>query len=246
MQILGIDFGGSGIKGAIVDTETDELITDRYRIETPESAKPKDVAEVIAEIAKFYKYSGKIGVGFPAAVQNGVVRTAANIDKSWIGTNAAALFTKATNCNTVVLNDADAAGEAEIRFGVGWGIEGLILLITVGTGIGTAVFVDGKLLPNTELGHIYLPNGHEAEKYASDASRKKHELSWEDWGKRIDLYLNTMEKLFFPDLFILGGGVSKKFDKYADILTIKTKIVPAKSLNFAGMIGAAIYAAKRN
>lgn len=242
MKILGIDVGGSGIKGAPVDTETGELLGERYRVPTPEGAKPDDVADVIKQIAKHFDWAGPIGCCFPAAIQHGIARTAANVGKSWIGTNAEKLFTKATGCPVRVLNDADAAGLAEMRFGAGKGVDGLVLIVTIGTGLGTALFTDGHLVPNTELGHIEIAC-EDAELTASDAARKRDGLSWKKWAvERFDRYLCTMNALFWPDLIILGGGASKKLDKFAKYLTVEAKVVPAGTLNEAGMIGAAMAA----
>jgi len=242
MHILGVDIGGSGIKGAIVDTLTGELITERHRIETPQPATPEAVAEVLRQLVVHFDWSGPIGCGFPAAIQQGVARTAANIAKSFIGTNVDQLFSEVTQCPCHNVNDADAAGIAEMQFGEGAGQKGVVLLVTVGTGLGTALFSDGILLPNTELGHIYLDNGLEAEAYASDAARKLEDLGWKAWGKRFNAYLTQMEKLFWPDLIILGGGASKKFDKFQAHLTLEAPIKPAAFLNQAGIVGAAVYA----
>ncbi len=239
MQVLGIDVGGSGIKGAPVDVEKGELLTERYRIPTPQPAKPKPIAKTVAEIAKYFNWDGPIGVGFPAAVQQGVVRTAANIHGKWIGTNAAKLFRKTTNCPVKVINDADAAGLAEMTFGAGQGKMGVVLLVTIGTGLGTSVFTNGILLPNTELGHIEI-GGEDAETNASDAARKNDDLSWKEWAKRFDIYLNTLEKLLWPDLIILGGGVSNKHEKFVPYLNTNSEILIAESFNEAGIIGAAL------
>lgn len=241
MEILGIDIGGSGIKGAPVETNTGEFSADRRRIETPEGAKPDDVAKVVKRLVKYFAWQGPIGCCFPASIQHGVARTAANVDKSWIGTNIEALFAEATGCPVRVLNDADAAGLAEMRFGAGKGVGGLVLIVTIGTGLGTALFTDGVLVPNTELGHIEM-NGQDAEWQASDAARKRENLSWEAWAGRFDQYLQTMKALFWPDLIILGGGASKKMDKFMHYLTVDTPIVPAATLNDAGIIGAALAA----
>jgi polyphosphate glucokinase len=238
-KILGIDIGGSGIKGAPVNTKSGRLLAKRHRIETPNPATPQAVAEVIKAIANYFKWEGPIGCGFPAVVLNGVVKTASNIDKSWIETDARKIFTQTTGLPTWVINDADAAGLAAVRFGAGKGVKGSVLMLTVGTGIGSAFFTKGRLLPNTELGHLIL-NGHNAEKYTSDATRKTEKLSWEEWGKRFNEYLMEMERLFWPELIIIGGGVSKKMDKFASQLTLKTKVVPAMLLNEAGIIGSAL------
>jgi polyphosphate glucokinase len=238
-KILGIDIGGSGIKGAPVNTKSGKFITERHRIETPSPATPEAVAEVIKAIAEYFKWEGPIGCGFPAVVLNGVVKTAANIDKSWIETDARRLFTKTTGLPVWVINDADAAGLAAAKFGAGKGIKGSVLMLTIGTGIGSAFFTRGRLLPNTELGHLIL-NGQHAEEYTSDATRKTQNLTWEEWGKRFNEYLLEMERLFWPELIIIGGGMSKKMDKFASQLTLKTKVVPAELLNDAGIIGAAM------
>jgi polyphosphate glucokinase len=242
MQILGVDIGGSGIKGAIVDTDTGTLLTERHRIDTPQPATPEAVAAVLAQLVAHFNWRGPIGCGFPAAIQHGVARTAANISPEFIGKNVDQLFSAATNCPCYNLNDADAAGIAEIHFGEGVGQAGVVLLITIGTGLGTVLFTDGHLLPNTELGHLYLETGTKAEHYASDAVRKFHDLGWKTWGNRFNTYLSMMERLFWPDLIILGGGASKKFDKFKAQLTVTTPVKPAAFLNQAGIVGAALYA----
>lgn len=241
MEILGIDIGGSGIKGAPVKTSKGTFLADRYRIATPEGAKPPDVAKVVKQLTQHFAWHGPIGCCFPASIQHGVARTAANVDKSWIGANIEQLFSAATGYPVRVLNDADAAGLAEMRFGAGKGIGGLVLIITIGTGLGTALFTDGVLVPNTELGHIEM-NGLDAEWQASDAARKREDLSWETWAERFDQYLRVMRALLWPDLIILGGGASKKLDKFRHYLTVETPIVPAVTLNNAGIIGAALAA----
>jgi polyphosphate glucokinase len=238
-NILGIDIGGSGVKGAIVDTKKGKLLTERYRIPTPQPATPEAVAEVIAKIVKHFDWNGPIGVGFPGVIQNGFARTAANVDDSWIDTNLNKLFAKKTGCLVHVVNDADAAGMAEMKFGSGSGFKGVALLVTVGTGLGTVMFTNGKLMPNMEMGHIML-HGNDAEKYASDAARKADNISWEKWAKRFNEYLNRMEDLLWPDLIIIGGGASKKDDKFISLLNTRAKVVPATLLNEAGIIGAAL------
>ena len=213
MEILGLDIGGSGIKGAIVDTSTGKLITDRYRIDTPEGAEPNDVASTVQTISQYFQYSGPIGVGFPAVVQHGVVLTAANVSKNWIEVNIDNLLTEATENQIFSLNDADAAGIAEMTFGVGQEFQkGVVVLLTVGTGIGSAVFSDGVLVPNTEFGHMKI-RGKDAEFRASDATRQIEELSWKKWGKRFNEFLIELEALFSPDLFVIGGGISRKYEK---------------------------------
>ena len=237
MEILGIDVGGSGIKGAPVDTETGALSAPRFRVPTPAPAKPGQVAKAVAEVARNFDWHGPIGCGFPSAVREGVVLTAANIHKSWVGTDAMTLFSETTSCPVRVINDADAAGLAEMSFGAGKGRRGVVLVVTVGTGLGTALFTDGCLLPNAELGHIEI-GGLDAELRASDAARKREDLSWKKWAKRLDQYLQTLEALLWPDLIILGGGVSKNPDRFLPLLTVKTEVVPAQLQNEAGIIGA--------
>jgi polyphosphate glucokinase len=243
MQILGIDIGGTGIKGAPVDTETGALMASRHRIPTPEQAKPRPVAGVIGELAGHFGWQGPIGCGFPAVVRQGVVYTAANIHKSWIETNAEALFSEAAKCPVHVVNDADAAGLAEITFGAGKDQKGVVLMVTIGTGLGTVLFTDGKLVPNLELGHIEL-DGKDAEVRASDAARKREKLSWKVWGKRFNFYLSSLERLLWPDLIILGGGVIKNYEEFAPYLDVKAKVVVAQFLNNAGIVGAALSAQK--
>jgi polyphosphate glucokinase len=246
VQVLGIDVGGSGIKGAPVNVETGELLAERFRLPTPEKGKPDDVAMTIAQISNHYNWHGAIGVGFPAVIRGGMAYTAANVHSSWIGTHAESLFSQATGCPSYVLNDADAAALAEIRFGVGQDYpKGVIILITIGTGLGTAIFVDGKLVPNTELGHIII-RGKDAETRASDAARQAKEMSWKKWSKRFNEYLEHLERLFWPDLFVLGGGVSKDSDKFVPLLNIKTPVEIARLLNQAGIVGAALYGGMRS
>jgi polyphosphate glucokinase len=241
VDILGIDVGGSGIKGAPVNIESGELLTARYRIPTPQPAKPEAIAKVVSQVAKNFAWSGQIGCGFPAVIHSGVALTAANVSKKWIGTDAASLFTGTTGCPVCVVNDADAAGLAEMTFGAGRGRMGVVLIVTVGTGLGTALFTNGHLVPNTELGHIEL-KGQDAETYASDAARKRERLSLKRWAKRFNLYLNTLEKLLWPDLIILGGGISKEFEAFRPEINVQAEIVPAQTLNEAGIIGAALAA----
>ncbi len=240
-NVLGIDIGGSGIKGAPVNIKTGELVNERYRIPTPFPATPEKVADIIQEIAEHFNWKGSIGCGFPAVIQNGIARTAANIDHSWIGTNVNKLISSKTGCPAYVVNDADAAGLAEMEFGAGKSNSGVVILITVGTGLGTVIFSGGQLVPNTELGHIIL-NGQDAEKYTSDSARKNYDLSWDIWAKRFDKYLNYLEQLLWPDLIIIGGGASKKKDKFFQHLTVQARILPAELLNNAGIVGAALFA----
>jgi polyphosphate glucokinase len=241
MQILGIDIGGTGIKGAIVDVEKGELLTERYRIPTPETGKPRPIAQTVNEIVKNFTWSGAVGCGFPAAVRQGVVLTAANIHKNWIGTNAELLFGETCGCPFKVINDADAAGLAEMTFGAGKGHTGVVLLVTIGTGLGTVLFTSGQLLPNAELGHIEI-DCLDAEARASDAARKREKLSWKQWGKRFNIYLSRLEALVWPDLIILGGGTAKNFNDFAPYLKVQTPVVVAEFLNEAGIVGAALAA----
>ena len=239
---LGIDIGGSGIKGALVDVNTGQLTSERHRIPTPYPATPEAIVNVVNEIVQHFNFCGNLGIGFPSAIQNGIARTAANIDETWIGQNVNELFSNATGCQATVINDADAAGYAAMNYGVGKGVDGVVIFLTVGTGIGSAIYINGQLLPNTEFGHVYLKNGLKAEHYTSDAIRKRDDLSWEKWSKKFNKYLIAMEDLFYPDLFIIGGGISKKFDKFKDYLNIRTKVVAAQLQNNAGIIGAAVSA----
>ena len=239
MKVLGIDIGGSGIKGAPVETKSGELLEERFRLPTPQPSTPDAVAEVVGEVARHFKWHGPVGCGFPAVVRHGVTMTAANVDQGWIGTDAAKLLAKATDCQVVVLNDADAAGIAEMKFGVGERRKGLVLIVTIGTGLGTALFIDGRLVPNMELGHIEL-RGEDAEVWASDAARQRKELSWEAWAPYFNEYLVTLERLIWPDLIILGGGASRKFDVFSPALTVKAEVLPAEMRNEAGIVGAAL------
>lgn len=242
MQILGIDVGGSGIKGAIVNTLTGELLTDRHRIITPQPATPTAVTEVIAEMAHHFNWIGRIGCGFPSVVINGVAQTAANIDKTFIGTNVAELVRQATKCPTTVVNDADAAGCAEVLLGAGQSQKGVVLMLTFGTGIGSALFKDSMLVPNTEFGHLIFKNNEIAEKYCSSAILEQQNLGWEVWGNRVNEYLQYVERLLNPELIIFGGGISKDHKHFFHYLHTKAPILPAKMKNRAGIVGAALAA----
>lgn len=242
MNLLGIDIGGSGIKGALVDIHTGELATERHRIPTPQPAKPDAVAEVVAEIVQHFEYDGPIGITFPAVVKGGVTLSAANVDDEWIGIDAEGLFEETTGKRVLVLNDADAAGIAEFTYGAGKGNSGTVIVLTFGTGIGSAIFVNGRLIPNTEFGHMEL-KGMDAEHYAANSVRKDEDLSWKKWAKRVSKFLNAMDTLFSPDLYIFGGGVSKKHEKFFEYLKTDTPVTPATLLNEAGIIGAALAAA---
>lgn len=246
MEILGLDIGGSGIKGAIVDTENGKMMTDRYRIDTPEGAEPEDVAKTVKKIVDYFNYKGPVGVGFPSIVQHGIILSAANVSKNWIGKNINDILNKEIGNKVFTLNDADAAGIAEMRHGIGMEYKkGVVILLTIGTGIGSAIFTDGVLVPNTEFGHLDI-RGKDAEHRASDAVRQLDELSWKKWGKRFDELLVILEYLFSPDVFILGGGISKKFEKFAGYFSVRTRVMPALLLNQAGIIGAAMYASEQS
>lgn len=243
-RAFGIDFGGTGIKGAPVDLATGEFAEERVRFKTPEHSTPEAVAEVFVELlAQFPDSDGPVGVTVPGVVRHGVVHSAANIDRSWIGTDADALFTEATGRDVHVVNDADAAGLAEVRFGAAAGRRGVVILTTLGTGIGSALINDGVLVPNTELGHLEI-DGHDAETRAANSAREREELSWEKWAKRLTRYYRTVEQLFSPDLFLVGGGVSKHSEEFLPLLDIDTEIIPATLRNKAGVVGAALYASE--
>ena len=244
MQILGIDVGGTTIKAALVETSTGALLSEHVRIVTPKPATPQAIGETLKGMAEHFGHQGPIGVGFPAAIQHGIARTAANIDKAFIGLPIAAYFTQLSGRPTHVVNDADAAGLAEMRFGAGRNASGVVLMITIGTGLGTALFTNGQLLPNSELGHILLDNGVEAERYASESVRVVQKLKWKEWGERFNHYLLTMEQLLWPDRIILGGGVSRKLAKFQPMLTTRAPVVAASLLNQAGLVGAALFAAE--
>lgn len=241
VDILGIDIGGTGIKGAPVDTLTGALLGERWRVLTPSPATPVTMAAAVAEVAKHFDWHGSIGCGFPGVIRSGQVLTAAHLDKSWIHSNAQEVFREATGCPVTVLNDADAAGYAEMRFGAGQGRNGLVLLVTLGTGIGSALFYDGRLIPNTELGHIEI-RGKDAEKRAAASAREKKGWTWKRWARHLNEYLRCMEAYLTPDLIIIGGGISKKAEKFLPLLTVKTEVVAAQMQNEAGIVGAALAA----
>jgi polyphosphate glucokinase len=240
MHALGIDIGGSGIKAAPVDTDTGKLLAPRQKIATPRPAVPDAVADVVKQLNTAFSWSGPVGITFPGVVTDGEIRTAANLDPSWIGVDAGALFGKATGNQVRVLNDADAAGVAEMTFGAGVDQQGTVLMLTFGTGIGSALFTRGVLVPNTEFGHIEV-HGHDAETRASEHAKELHDLSWGKWAGRVDEYLQHMEALISPGLIIVGGGISKESEKWVPRLTgIRARIVPATLLNDAGIVGAAM------
>ena len=241
MERLGIDIGGSGIKGAPVDVASGALTAERFRLETPQPATPEAVTETMAEVVGHFGWTGPVGVTFPGIVRSGVIHSAANVDEAWVDLDAAGRFGAAIGAPATVLNDADAAGIAEVAFGAGKGVAGVVLLLTFGTGIGSALFVDGRLVPNTELGHLEV-DGHDAESRAAASVREETDMSWKKWAERVDRYLEVVEALFSPALIIVGGGVSKKADKFLPLIEIDTPIVPAQLLNEAGIVGAAMAA----
>ncbi|MEU9439442.1 polyphosphate--glucose phosphotransferase [Streptomyces sp. NPDC048304] len=247
MQIFGVDIGGSGIKGAPVDLEKGDLAQERFKVLTPHPATPDGVADGVKQVVDNFGWTGPVGLTFPGVVTGGAtVRTAANVDKSWIDTDARALFSaRLGGLPVTVVNDADAAGVAEMQFGAGRDRKGTVILLTFGTGIGSAVFVDGVLVPNTELGHLEL-KGHEAEKKASSKAKDDQGLTWEQWSHRVQKYLAHVEMLFSPELFIIGGGVSRKSDKFLHLIDgVRAEIVPAQLQNNAGIVGAAMRAAQQ-
>lgn len=237
--ILGIDVGGTGIKAALVDPVTGALLTEKHKVLTPKPATPAAVSAVIRDIIDYFSYSGPVGCGFPSVIERGIVRTATNLDSAWIGSDISALFARETGLPFTVLNDADAAGIAEVRFGAARDCRGVTVMITVGTGVGSGLFIDQQLVPNTELGFLPL-RGDIAEKRISNTARKKQHLGWSTFGKRLNEYLMLVETLFHPELIVLGGGVCKQYDLFSNQLRLrKTEIRPATLLNNAGCIGAA-------
>ncbi|MFY0598645.1 MAG: ROK family protein [Cyclobacteriaceae bacterium] len=241
MEILGIDIGGSGIKGAVVDIKKGELVSERVRIPTPNPPTPEAMLDTVAVLVSGFKWKGVIGCGFPAVVQHEIVKTASNIDKTWIGVNAAKQIKSLTGCPTHVVNDVDAAGLAEMKFGAGKKRKGVTIMLAAGTGIGSAIFINKKLVPNSELGFIHV-NGMPGEHYAANSVRERENLSLEVWAKRFNEYLVRLESLFWPDLFIIGGGISKKFEMFSEHINLDTKVVPAMTRNHAGIIGGALAA----
>jgi polyphosphate glucokinase len=240
---FGIDIGGSGIKGAAVDVGTGLLATERYKIATPQPSTPAAVAKAVAEVVGHFGWQGPLGCTFPAVVQHGVARTAANVDHSWIGTNIEAIMGEATGLQVVAVNDADAAGVAETKWGAAQGVSGLVIVVTLGTGIGTALFYNGVLIPNSELGHLELDGG-DYEPKASGAAREREALSWEKWAKRLQRYFSALEFLLHPSLFVVGGGVSRRSEKFLPLLALHAPIVPAKLQNEAGIAGVALMASE--
>lgn len=246
MQIFGVDIGGSGIKGAPVDLDRGDLAQERHKVLTPHPATPDGVADCVREVVDHFSWSGPVGVTFPGVVTGGsTIRTAANVDKSWVDVDGRALLgERLGGLPVTVLNDADAAGVAEMNFGAGRGRKGTVIMLTFGTGIGSAVFSDGHLVPNTELGHLEL-NGHDAEKHASTKAKEDHDLTWEHWAHRVQKYLAHVEMLFSPEVFIIGGGVSRKAHKFLPLIEgVRAELIPAELQNNAGIVGAAMRAAE--
>ena len=242
MEILGIDIGGTGIKGAIVAVETGKLTTEKHRIPTPNPATPEAVANTIQKLVNHFNWKGSVGCGFPTPLRHGKCQSGGNLHKDWKGVQVDQLFKTKTGNDFFIVNDADAAGLAEINFGAGKNIKGVVLMITLGTGIGSGLFLDGKLLPNTEFGHVLYKNGEIFEKYASDSARKRDNLSRKEWGKRLHKYFKHINLIISPDLIIIGGGASKKFDKFEAKIDIDAPIIAAEAENQAGIIGAALAA----
>jgi len=247
MEILGIDIGGSGIKAALVDTEKGALLTGRERVETPRPSTPEQVMEAIEEVVGRFHYEGPVGCGFPGVIREQVIRTAANLGEPWVGMHLSERLEARLGMPAWTVNDADAAGIAEMAWGAGRGRRGVVILVTVGTGVGTALFTDGVLLPNTELGHIRMLNKETkavegAELTVSDAARKREELKWPEWGRRLNRYLKYLDKLFWPECFIIGGGVARKLHKFEESLKVPVEVVAAELGNCAGIAGAALAA----
>jgi len=240
-----VDIGGSGIKGCVVDLEIGQLVGERVRIETPQPSLPDPVYGTVAKIVDSFGWTERIGVTFPGVMKHGVAHTAANVDKTWIGTDVDAGLEQLIPGSVITLNDADAAGIAEMRYGAGRDQRGVVLMLTFGTGIGSALFVDGHLLPNTEFGHIQV-DGEDGERRASAAAREREDLDYPTWARRVDRYLDVLEAGVWPDLIIVGGGVSKKAHKWVPLLTTRTPVVPAQLQNDAGIVGAALAAHERS
>jgi polyphosphate glucokinase len=241
VQVLGIDIGGTGIKAAPVDLATGELAAERVKVLTPHPALPGAIAEVVRDLAKGFGWTGMAGITFPGVVINGTTLTAHNLDSSWVGLDARALFAEATGLAVTVLNDADAAGVAEMKFGAGAGEQGTVVMVTFGTGIGSALFHNGILVPNTEFGHIEI-HGKDAESRASQRAKDLHDLSWGRWAGRVDEYMDHLEALLAPDLFIVGGGISRQADKFLPLLSLRARVAAATLHNDAGIVGAAMAA----
>ncbi|MCK6577704.1 MAG: ROK family protein [Anaerolineae bacterium] len=242
MAVLGIDIGGTGIKAAPVDTEKGILLAERFRVETPSPSTVAAVTPLIQDILHHFEWHDEVGCGYPGVIKRGTIFTAANVDSTWVGLDASTFFEQVTGCPTYMINDADAAGLAEMHFGAGVDQRGVVLVLTIGTGIGTALFVEGRLVPNLELGHLQI-RGKDAEHRASNRVRVDRELTWKKWARRVNEYLMHVENLLWPDLIIIGGGISKSFSKFAPHLVTRAPVVCAKTYNDAGIIGAAMTSA---
>lgn len=239
MEVLGIDVGGSGIKGALVHMETGEMLTERFRIPTPNSRKPAAMAKVVAEIVRHFDYKGPVGCGFPTLIKKGVCKSTGNLHGSWLDVHVEKLFEEASGNDFTVINDADAAGYATMNYGIGKGMNGLVVMITIGTGLGSGAFLDGRLIPSWELGQIPYKNYTKIEDWAAASVKEREDLSWKKWGKRFNKFLELVELIVNPDTIILGGGTSKDFDSYKKYIKIETPVIPAGLQNHAGIIGAA-------
>ena len=239
MEVLGIDIGGSGIKGAMVNSITGEILTDRFRIPTPAGRKPQDMANVVAEIVKHFNHKGPIGVGFPTVIKHGICKSPGNLHKSWLGMDVKALFSETIGLPVTIVNDADAAGFASMNYGIGKGIQGFVIMITIGTGLGSGAFFNGELIPNFELGQIPYKKYKKIELWAADSAKTREGLTYLQWGKRFNKFLKYVELIIAPDLIILGGGASKDFEEFKECITIETPVRPAELRNQAGIVGAA-------
>ncbi|GMN10837.1 ROK family protein [Croceitalea sp. MTPC9] len=244
MEILGIDVGGSGMKGALVNTETGEMLTKRHRIPTPKSRTPEAMAEVIAQLVKHFEYQGPVGCGFPTVIKNGICKSPGNLDESWLGVDVDKLFEDATGQQFSVVNDADAAGYAVINHGIGKSLEGFVLIITIGTGLGSGAFINGELLPNFELGQIPYKKYKKIETWAAGSAIDREGLSYQKWAKRFNKFLKIVDLIVSPDHIILGGGISKDWDQYKDYIKVDTPVMAAQLQNHAGIIGAAMAGSK--
>ncbi len=240
-HVLGIDIGGSGIKGAIVNTDTGAFVGERYRIATPDPATPQAMARIVARLVRHFAWQGPVGCGMPGPIKDGRVLALANLDKSWIGIRAHEIYSTACGCRVTVINDADAAGMAEMRFGAGRSLGGVVVVTTLGTGVGSAVFVNGALVPNTEFGQMQV-DGKRAEERAAARVRKERDLSWKRWAKYLDDYLHAVEDVLWPDAIVIGGGISKKAGRFFPLLTVRTPLFAAALRNEAGIVGAALAA----
>ena len=239
MVVLGIDIGGSGMKGALVNSVTGEMLTERFRIPTPESRKPQEMAEVVKKIVEHFNHKGPVGVGFPTIIRRGVCKSKGNLHKSWVNVNVRELFSEATGLPVTVINDADAAGYATMNYGIGKGKEGFVVMITIGTGLGSGAFFNGELIPNFELGQIPYKKYKKIETWAAASAKENEGLSFKEWGKRFNVFLNYVDLLISPDCIILGGGTSKEFDEFKEYIKIDTPVIPAELRNQAGIVGAA-------